>query len=545
MQNIIITAFTQTLTVSAISGLVIAALWALTSLLDKRYSPRWRCWAWAALSLWLIVPVTFYQGSPAIDVTLPDVAIVRPAASASHQADGLTQGGGPGAGDVTSRPVEGEPVEQVEKGRPKGLTMAEALAAGWVFGAVAFTAWRVVAALRFKAKLRRRWRHCDSLEVMGVIRLVMDELGYRREMDVRVSEEAASPFVIGLAHPVLVLPEREYDLGMMTNIIRHELTHCIRRDLWSKLLVTAANALHWFNPLVWLMARACERDIELACDEKVMRGQDGIGRKEYCESILLTVKPGSRRQTAAITTSFSVGAKDLKVRFEAIMQTATRRSGAAAFCLAMAFAVLAGCTARISIVSSDPAASKDTPSDMRQVGGTGTLEGKDGLGGPDDPIGSSDDATTPDPTTPPSGASIDSTPAPGPSTTGPTSQSGSGQSDSDLARDAIDDYYYYVAAGDFGSLGGVVSSGYRESYWGRLEEARGEADFLTTRPSVTKDVTEESAHLGYGGRRRLFSVYWPDAVRTRQDGMGLPTPSYIIMVREDGQWRVDSFVTGP
>jgi Leucine-rich repeat (LRR) protein len=115
------------------------------------------------------------------------------------------------------------------------------------------------------------------------------------------------------------------------------------------MLINLANAVHWFNPLVWMMSRAGSRDLELVCDELVNSSQDIARRKEYGESILLTVKPEIKKLPPALTSSFSSRAKDLKIRFENIMLTTAKRSGNIFLALIVVFAVLLSCLARIDI----------------------------------------------------------------------------------------------------------------------------------------------------------------------------------------------------
>ena len=85
---------------------------------------------------------------------------------------------------------------------------------------------------------------------------------------------------LGLLRPVIVLPPEvpEADLPL---ILRHELCHIRRRDLWYKGVMLLANAVHWFNPLVWRMAGQAGRDLELYCDEAVVEGQDSGFRRRY------------------------------------------------------------------------------------------------------------------------------------------------------------------------------------------------------------------------------------------------------------------------
>ena len=69
-------------------------------------------------------------------------------------------------------------------------------------------------------------------------------------------------------------------------IFRHELIHWRRKDLWYKLLLLAARSIHWFNPLVWRMAKRAERDLEISCDSMAVQGRDAAYRKAQRRSIL-------------------------------------------------------------------------------------------------------------------------------------------------------------------------------------------------------------------------------------------------------------------
>ena len=91
---------------------------------------------------------------------------------------------------------------------------------------------------------------------------------------------------VGVLQPRLLLPRGDYGEEELTFILRHELTHIHRRDLWYKLVLLLAQTVHWFNPLVWLMVRQAEADIELTCDDAVMAGRDGGDRRAYSEALL-------------------------------------------------------------------------------------------------------------------------------------------------------------------------------------------------------------------------------------------------------------------
>lgn len=80
----------------------------------------------------------------------------------------------------------------------------------------------------------------------------------------------------------------------------HELTHYRRRDVWRKALALLANAVHWFNPLMWWMVRRVEYDLELACDDAVLQDRGQAGRAVYGRTVLDTLEALTTRSSKRI-----------------------------------------------------------------------------------------------------------------------------------------------------------------------------------------------------------------------------------------------------
>ena len=99
-------------------------------------------------------------------------------------------------------------------------------------------------------------------------------MGILKPFKVRICRKIISPMITGLFRPTLLLPHEEYANTDLTVILHHELVHYRRNDLWFKLLLIFANALHWFNPLIYIMVREANKDIEISCDEEVLKGAD-------------------------------------------------------------------------------------------------------------------------------------------------------------------------------------------------------------------------------------------------------------------------------
>ena len=127
-------------------------------------------------------------------------------------------------------------------------------------------------------------------------------------------EKAASPFVLGLFRPRIYMPfhltqeEREA-------VVAHERAHIARRDPWWKAAGFVLLAVHWFNPLVWLAYMLLCRDLEYACDERVIRELEREKRADYCEALLASSAQGRRFSAGPL----AFGEVGVKARVKAVL----------------------------------------------------------------------------------------------------------------------------------------------------------------------------------------------------------------------------------
>lgn len=109
-----------------------------------------------------------------------------------------------------------------------------------------------------------------------------------RPVQVRQSDRIASPLTYGILRPVILLP-KDMDRSNESTlycVLTHEYIHIHRFDTVTKLILAAALCVHWFNPLVWIMYCLANRDLELICDEQVLRGLGSQGRRPYALALL-------------------------------------------------------------------------------------------------------------------------------------------------------------------------------------------------------------------------------------------------------------------
>ena len=128
------------------------------------------------------------------------------------------------------------------------------------------------------------------------------------------SEHVDSPFVLGIIQPKIYLPFR-MDGKTLEHVIAHEQAHIRRKDHWWKPFGFVLLALHWFNPFMWLGYILLCRDIELACDEKVIREMDSNGKADYTEALVACSI--NRRSIAACPLAF--GEVGVKARVKSVL----------------------------------------------------------------------------------------------------------------------------------------------------------------------------------------------------------------------------------
>lgn len=230
-----------------------------------RYGGRWRCLAWLLLCLRLavpgaIIPVEIDLLPAPIQVELPADRVIYEAPA--RQPAPVTGEMAPTAGESGAVPAPQEPGWT--------LSASQVIFAIWLAGGVSVLALSLVRHRRCLAWLDQRKRPAEDPAVIRRFNRLADGMKMEKRPDLGVCPALSSPMLVGLFHPALFLPgedlgEKELEYGML-----HELIHCRRRHIWLKALALWVCALHWFNPCAWLVARAVERDTELACDEEVL-----------------------------------------------------------------------------------------------------------------------------------------------------------------------------------------------------------------------------------------------------------------------------------
>ena len=268
------------LSISA-SWLVLAVL--VLRLVSKR-SPKWmNVLLWGIVALRLMLPFSIESALSLI----PSAETVSPAAVQFAPAPTITSG--VSVIDNAVNPSLSEHFSAVPTASVNPLYVWTEIA-GWVWliGLGAMLLYALASYLR----LRRR---------VSVSLPIQD--------NIYLCDAISSPFILGVVKPHIYLPSG-LDEVQRQNVLAHEQAHLARRDHWWKPLGFALLAVYWFNPVLWLAYTLLCRDIELACDERVIRTMDESAVKTYSTVLLACSMP----RKAVITCPLAFGEVGVKER---------------------------------------------------------------------------------------------------------------------------------------------------------------------------------------------------------------------------------------
>ena len=350
----------------------------LRRLMKKRYPARMVCVVWAILALRLLIPV---------QLTLPQAPVqVMPRTSYVVQSDqtAFRQAGLPVVQNPTRwvTDTQAQTLSAADTGTVKTVDITDILLTLWLAGVIACVLWQGIGYYRLIRSLKDTSRSVERADLHTILQEQCADLVIDREIPLRVSSAADCPMLAGFIHPTLYLPDERISRTDAAFIFRHELTHYKHGDLWLKLLLLAARCLHWFNPLVHLIARFAQEDIEAACDDAVVRGHDGAYRRAYGETILRSAIAQAQKRKALVSC-FGDDKKTLMRRFEGLFDKSVKKRGVALVVMIALLVGSLGCM--IAVGDNDKGLTKELRIQLAQkqaneaenLGYTVKLDGKD------------------------------------------------------------------------------------------------------------------------------------------------------------------------
>lgn len=355
--------FLNVIAISISISLIIVFLLIFAPFLNKRYAVKWKYLIWVVIAVRLIIPFHMNVPFPQLVIDVPTEITVPIETNNDNDAP-------------TMPPIEPKPIEanngnankaplqteqrplQTEQ-RPLKLTLLDITAYLWLTGCLLFLSVHIFSYLHFKARITKKGMVVNERYILQQVCESSRKLRIKPNIRILRYEDAESPMVIGFLKPMLVLPNCDYSEEELFFVLKHELIHIKRHDIYLKLLFVIANALHWFNPLIYVMQKEAVVDMELSCDEEVIRQTAYAVRKAYTETLLSTFNKQHKKGTF-LTTQFYGGKKIMKKRFKNILTKSPKKNGLllciCAVCITLISGMLIGC----SVISNDSPDDSDT-----------------------------------------------------------------------------------------------------------------------------------------------------------------------------------------
>lgn len=251
-----------------------ALLLCLKPITAKKFSAKWQYYVWVAVLLSMIIPT--YKLIPTREVQkiplIPQNEIMQPEALQEFQKTPKTV--------ITGK----TPIDREVNITPElSIKLFDLLAYVWLVGMCIYL---IIVISSYFIYIARKRKKAIMITENTVLNEARKELKIKRHVRIRMSKDFESPMLVGVLLPVIYIPCKEIPDENMRMVFLHELTHYKRKDLFIKWLSLFVNALHWFNPLAYLLCANVSEACEVSCDMEVTKNMSDTEQKIYMKTIL-------------------------------------------------------------------------------------------------------------------------------------------------------------------------------------------------------------------------------------------------------------------
>ncbi len=318
--------FNNVVQVSLTTSIVILALLLFSPVINKRYPAKWSYYIWIALAARLVLPFNFIQPA-ALQLSMPPAMNETAYTLSMPRVDST---------------VATNTVAQQQAPAIVNLSFIQIAAILWLVGVLICLIYHLIGYLLFKKSVYR-WCTPVKGQYIDTFNNLLLEMNIQRPIRIVSCRKLSSPMMSGILKPVIILPDVKFNKDQLILILKHELIHYKHHDIVYKLIIVLAQALHWFNPMIYFLSRESSRAMEKYCDDEVVKNKSMLYREIYSETILAVMK-ATRIRTTVFSTYFNIsgGHKIMKDRFVNILNTNKKKKGITAAIVTLAFLMLSG-----------------------------------------------------------------------------------------------------------------------------------------------------------------------------------------------------------
>ncbi len=380
----IITLFSLFLKTSILASFIILFVLILTPFLNKHYFMRWKYRIWLLLCFYLCFPINYgkiydYFGNQyntkLVNVTIPTIADVANNMITTLDTTKVSMPINETLSQATKTPTFEASIEEIAS-TPTISTMVLSpltiLSFIWLVGVIVLFVVHSISYFIYQTKLKKHALSVTNVDYLNEFYHLLHTLQIKKDIPLLVWSDVSSPMMIGFFKPCLILPNETYSMKEIHFILKHELLHYKRHDIYGKLLFVITKTIHWFNPIISLMCKEAVIDMEFSCDEAVINESisnhmtiDTIFRnntktldeydirKNYAETLLNTLATQNNssniqdKQKNYLSTQFYGGTKIMKKRFQNILSKTKKRNGI--ILVLLTFLCIVGCQATSEI----------------------------------------------------------------------------------------------------------------------------------------------------------------------------------------------------
>lgn len=359
--------FFDVLEINIAVSVIFLVLFLLSGKLRKRYGAVWMKLVWILLAVRLLIPYNFslpnteirlfredleQKGNDTVNMTAANGILpagenitgnISGANDAEIYSDGTT--GMVGASDASkvdniteispavsdAMIVDGNKSEDNRQGESalwrKMISGGEILPLIWIIGVGVGLVYCLAGYVCFLFHCRKKLLPITDINLRKQIMGVERKFNGKADIPCYQDQRTRSPMLAGFFMPKLILPadKKRWTQTELELVIAHELCHYKHKDLWLKLLMTAAWCVNWFNPLVWMLKKQFFYELELACDGSVLADYDEEIREDYARIMLSFA--GKKGAVPAFTTGFGESKKQMKRRIDYMLDVKEKKKG--------------------------------------------------------------------------------------------------------------------------------------------------------------------------------------------------------------------------